>query len=102
MTGEKTSSLSCALRAHTESLAEAIGGPTLSKGEVVNGLLDVRNLGHGVDVGLELTVDDMLQSIPGSRLVSSEWWLSCLDQLADHAAFLAAGYPAVSAEMAAA
>jgi len=35
----------------------------------------------------------MLESIPGGRLVSSEWWLSCLSELADHAAFLAAGYP---------
>ncbi len=37
----------------------------------------------------------MLESIPAGRLVSSEWWLSCLAELADHATFLAAGYPPV-------
>ena len=46
-----------------------------------------------------MTVDDMLESIPGERLVSSEWWMSCLADLADHAAFLAAGYPAATPEL---
>ncbi len=96
MSGETSNLLSRDLRVQTEALADAIDGPTLPRGEVINGLLDMRNLGHGLDLGLELTVDDMLEHVPGTRLVSSEWWLSCLDQLTDHAAFLAAGYPVVT------
>lgn len=81
------------LQLQTQMFLEEIEGPTLSKGMVVDRLLDLRNLGRGRDLGLELTVDEMLESVPGQRQVSSEWWLSCLSDLADHAAFLAAGYP---------
>jgi len=81
------------LQLQTQMFLEEIDGPTLSKGMVVDRLLDLRNLGRGRDLGLELTVDEMLESVPGQRQVSSEWWLSCLSDLADHAAFLAAGYP---------
>jgi len=87
------------LQVHTEAFAEEIEGPTIGKNAIVDRLLDLRNLGRGRDLGLELTVDDMLESIPGSRQVSSEWWMSCLSELADHAAFLAAGYPAVIPEL---
>lgn len=87
------------LQAQTERFANEIDGPTISKTEIVDRLLDLRNLGHGRDLGLELTVDEMLQSVPGRRVVSSEWWMSCLSDLADHAAFLAAGYPAASPEL---
>lgn len=68
---------------------------------VVDGLLDVRLLGCGRDLGLELIVDEMLEELPAGRRISSEWWLSCLSTLADHAAFLAAGYPAVAPALAA-
>jgi hypothetical protein len=87
------------LRVQTESFADEISGPTIGKGAIIDRLLDVRNLGRGRDLGLELTVDEMLESIPGGRMVSAEWWMSCLSELADHAAFLAAGYPAVQPEL---
>lgn len=73
--------------------AEEIAAPTIGRNTVVDRLLDLRNLGKGRDLGLELTIDDMLDTMPKSRAVSSEWWLSCLADLADHAVFLAAGYP---------
>lgn len=88
------------LQAHTEELVDEIDGPTMGKGAIVDRLLDLRNLGRGRDLGLELTVDEMLESLPGERLISSEWWMTCLAELADHAAFLAAGYPAVTPEFA--
>lgn len=87
------------LQAQTECFANEIDGPTIGKAAIIDRLLDLRNLGRGRDLGLELTVDDMLESIPGERLVSSEWWMSCLAELADHAAFLAAGYPAATPEL---
>jgi hypothetical protein len=83
------------IQVHTEAFVEEISGPTIGKGTIVDRLLDLRNLGRGRDLGLELTVDEMLESIPGERVVSSEWWMTCLSELADHAAFLAAGYPPV-------
>lgn len=85
-----------ALRMHTTQLVEEIDGPIISKGDVVDRLLDLRNLGRGRDLGLELTVDEMLEDLPAGTGVSAEWWLDCLSHLADHAAFLAAGYPAVT------
>lgn len=96
---EQTTTLHKALHAQTESYANEIEGPTIRKGAIVDRLLDLRNLGRGRDLGLELTVDDMLESIPGENIVSSEWWMSCLADLADHAAFLAAGYPAATPEL---
>lgn len=90
------------LQIRTESLVEEIDGPTIEKGVVIDLLLDLRNIGRGRDVGLELSIDAMLESVPGEQMVSSEWWMTCLSQVADHAAFLAAGYPAVSPELAAA
>lgn len=87
------------LHAQTESFVHEIDGPTILKSAIVDRLLDLRNTGRGRDLGLELTVDDMLESIPDERLVSSEWWMSCLADLADHAAFLAAGYPAATPEL---
>lgn len=87
------------LQVQTENFADEICGPTIGKGAVIDKLLDLRNLGRGRDLGLELTVDEMLESVPGERMVSSEWWMSCLAELADHAAFLAAGYPAVQPEL---
>lgn len=86
----------------TIKLLEEIPGPTMDRGQVIDRLLDLRNLGRGRDLGLELTVDDMLESLPAGRSVSSEWWLSCLSELADHANFLAAGYPPVTPELIAA
>ena len=83
------------LRVHTEHFAEEIAGPTVPKNTVVDRLLDIRNLGAGRDLGLELTVDEMLEEMPAGRNISSEWWMSCLSQVADHANFLAAGYPAM-------
>lgn len=82
---------------HLEAVrhVEQIDGPTVSRHHIVDGLLDIRNIGRGRDLGIELTVDDMLESLPAGRTVSSEWWMSCLDQFADHANFLAAGYPPV-------
>ncbi len=74
----------------------------MSRSEIVDRLLDIRNLGKGRDLGLELTVDDMLESIPAGRSVSSEWWLTCLSELADHANFLAAGYPPATTALTAA
>ena len=88
------------LQTQTQMFANEIEAPTMGRGVVVDRLLDVRNLARGRDVGLELTVDEMLGSIPSSRLVSSEWWLTCLSELADHAAFLAAGYPPVAPALA--
>lgn len=87
------------LQNQTEQFANEIDGPTIGKAAIVDRLLDLRNLGRGCDLGLELTVDEMLESIPGHRTVSSEWWMSCLADLADHAAFLAAGYPAATPEL---
>lgn len=83
------------LRVHTEHFAEEIDGPTMPKNTIVDRLLDIRNLGSGRDLGLELTVDEMLEEMPAGRDISSEWWMSCLSQVADHANFLAAGYPAM-------
>jgi len=79
----------------TSQFAEEIAGPTVWRATVVDRLLDLRNLGNGRDLGLQLTIDDMLESLPINRAVSSEWWLSCLSELTDHAVFLAAGYPPV-------
>jgi len=87
------------LAVHTEAFVNEIAGPSIAKSTVVDQLLDIRNLAQGRDLGLELTVDEMLETMPGGRLVSSEWWLSCLSELADHAAFLAAGYPAVMPQL---
>ena len=95
----KTTELHHDLAVHTESFVEEITGPTIRRSAVVDSLLDVRNLSQGRDLGLELTVDEMLESVPDSSAVSSEWWMGCLSQLADHAAFLAAGYPAVLPEL---
>lgn len=95
----KTPELHHDLAVHTEAFVEEINGPIIGKNAIVDRLLDLRNLSQGRDLGLELTVDEMLESIPGSRNVSSEWWMSCLSELADHAAFLAAGYPAVMPEL---
>lgn len=86
----------------TIQLAEEIAGPTIARSEIVDRLLDLRNLGRGRDLGLEMTVDDMLESVPGGRFISSEWWLTCLSDLADHANFLAAGYPPVVSDLLAA
>lgn len=83
-------------------LAEEIAGPTITRGEIVDRLLDLRNLGRGRDLGLEMTVDDMLESLPLGRAVSSEWWLTCLSDLTDHANFLAAGYPPAAPDLVAA
>lgn len=82
------------LRMQTRDFAERISGPMVAKAAVVDGLLDLRNLGRGRDLGLELTVDEMLEEIPAGRQISSEWWMNCLNTVADHANFLAAGYPA--------
>ena len=90
------------LQQRTEALVEEIDGPTIAKGLVIDRLLDLRNIGRGRDLGLELSIDDMLESVPGDILISSEWWMTCLAQIADHAAFLAAGYPAVLPELASA
>ena len=90
------------LQHRTESLVEEIDGPTIAKGVVIDRLLDLRNIGRGRDVGLELSIDEMLESIPRGMMISSEWWMTCLAQIADHAAFLAAGYPAVLPELASA
>ena len=97
-----TSDLHLDLQVQTEILVDQIHGPTIGKGAIVDHLLDLRNLGRGRDLGLELTVDGMLESLPGERMVSSEWWMSCLAQFADHATFLAAGYPAVVDDLVAA
>lgn len=83
------------LQRHTACFAEEIAGPTIGRSTVVDRLLDFRNLSRGRDLGLELTVDEMLESVPASRAVSSEWWLNCLSDITDHAIFLAAGYPPV-------
>lgn len=83
------------LQVQTEEFVEQINGPTIAKGAIIDHLLDLRNLGRGRDLGLELTVDEMLESLPADKTISSEWWMSCLAEVADHAAFLAAGYPAV-------
>ncbi len=99
MTQYATPELHHDLAVQTEVFVEQIDGPTIGKGAIVDHLLDLRNLGRGRDLGLELTVDEMLESLPGERQVSSEWWMSCLAELADHAAFLAAGYPAVVPEL---
>ena len=90
------------LHIRTEILVEEISGPTMAKGLVVDRLLDLRNVGRGRDLGLELSIDEMLESVPAGMMISSEWWMSCLSQIADHAAFLAAGYPAVVPELASA
>lgn len=95
MTETKIHRLHRDLATQTAELVDSIAGPTLGRMSVVDQLLDIRNLGRGRDLGLELTIDEMLESIPAGRLVSSEWWLSCLAELADHATFLAAGYPPV-------
>lgn len=81
------------LRVQTARFIEEIDGPIMPKHSIVDCLLDVRNLGSGRDLGLELTVDEMLEEMPAGSSISSEWWLNCLNGLADHAAFLAAGYP---------
>lgn len=90
------------LHIRTEILVEEISGPMIAKGLVVDRLLDLRNVGRGRDLGLELSIDEMLESVPAGTTISSEWWMSCLSQIADHAAFLAAGYPAVLPELASA
>lgn len=89
------------LQRQTQEFADEIEGPTIGRGAIIDHLLDLRNLGRGQDLGLELTVDEMLERVPASRSVSSEWWMTCLSDLADHAAFLAAGYPPKSPEFAA-
>lgn len=83
------------LQQYTVRFAEEIAGPTIGRSAVVDRLLDFRNLSRGRDLGLELTVDEMLEAVPASRAISSEWWLSCLSDITDHAIFLAAGYPPV-------
>lgn len=95
----QTTELHHDLAVHTETFVEGISGPTIRKSTIVDSLLDLRNLSRGRDLGLELTVDEMLEGIPSNTAVSSEWWMGCLSQLADHAAFLAAGYPAVVPDM---
>ena len=95
-----TTELHLVLQDRTEDLVEEINGPTIARAAVIDRLLDLRNMGKGRDLGLELSIDEMLESVPGGRMVSSEWWMTCLCQLADHAAFLAAGYPAVLPELA--
>ncbi|MGI9606061.1 MAG: hypothetical protein ACR2P0_07980 [Acidimicrobiales bacterium] len=90
------------LRTLAEALVEEIDGPTVGRSTVVDGLLDIRNLGSGRDLGLELTVDEMIESIPAGRTISSEWWMHGLSTFVDHATFLAAGYPAVIPELEAA
>ena len=96
----QTTELHHDLRIRTETLVEEITGPTIAKGMVIDRLLDLRNIGKGRDLGLELSIDEMLESIPAGMMISSEWWMTCLCQVADHAAFLAAGYPAVIPELA--
>ncbi len=90
------------LQKRTLDLVEEIDGPVVPKGLVIDRLLDLRNVGRGRDLGLELSIDEMLESVPGGNVVSSEWWMGCLSEVADHAAFLAAGYPAVIPELASA
>lgn len=88
------------LHSQTQLLVEEIEGPMIAKGLVIDRLLDLRNVGQGRDLGLELSIDDMLESVPAGTMISSEWWMSCLNEVADHATFLAAGYPAVVPELA--
>lgn len=102
MIAVKSRNLHTDLQNCTIALLEEIPGPTLPRNEVIDRLLDLRNLGRGRDLGLEMTVDDMLESVPAGRVVSSEWWLSCLSDLADHANFLAAGYPPATGHLIAA
>lgn len=99
VTQSNTTELHQDLQLRTESLVEEIDGPMISKGMVIDRLLDLRNVGRGRDLGLELSIDEMLESVPAGMMVSSEWWMTCLAELADHAAFLAAGYPAVIPEL---
>lgn len=89
------------LREHASTFVEEIDGPMMGKSDIVDRLLDIRNLGFGRDLGLELTVDEMLEDLPTGREISSEWWMTCLAQIADHANFLAAGYPPVLPALAA-
>ena len=90
------------LQQRTAKIADQISGPTIGRSSVIDHLLDFRNLGGKKDLGLELTVDEMLETLPPTKSVSSEWWLGCLSDIADHAAFLAAGYPPASPELLAA
>ncbi len=55
---------------------------------VIDALLDLRNLGASVDLGLAFTVDELLESVPRSAVVSTEWWHTALSELADYAGFL--------------
>jgi hypothetical protein len=93
MSGIGDTQLHSELQFQTRCCVDRIGGPLTPKADIVDGLLDIRNLGHGRDLGLELTVDEMLEELPAGSLISSEWWLNCLNTVADHANFLAAGYP---------
>jgi len=102
VTPELHEDLHLELEQRTIQFAEEIIEPTMPRIEVVDRLLDLRNLGHGRDLGLELTVDAMLESVPAGNAVSSEWWMSCLTELIDHAVFLAAGYPPATSELIAA
>ena len=102
MTSKLIANLHIELQASTSHFAEEISGPVVARKAVIDGLLDLRNIGRGRDLGLELTVDAMLESLPASSAVSSEWWLSCLSELTDHAVFLAAGYPPATSELVAA
>ncbi len=55
---------------------------------VIDALLDLRNLGAAIDLGLTFTVDELLQSVPRATMVSTEWWHTALTELADYASFL--------------
>jgi len=99
VTTELQDNLHIELRDHTITLAEEIVDPAMKRAVLVDRLLDLRNLGRGRDLGLELTIDEMLETMPDGLAVSSEWWMTCLSELIDHAVFLAAGYPPATSDL---
>ncbi len=88
MTTDTSTALATDLTTSVVDLRTAAADLVISTDRVVDALLDLRNLGRGVDLGLEFTIDELLACVPGAPVVSTEWWRSALAELADYASYL--------------
>lgn len=77
------------LSARVIDLRDGARGLVTDRMQVIDALLDLRNLAEGRELGLELTVDELLRVVPtNAPVVSTEWWQSALAELEEYATYL--------------
>lgn len=66
-----------ALHRQLSELVDSVDGAPVSASEVIDGLLDLRQLAEG-DVPLVVAIDHALGAVPGETAVPADWWRSTL------------------------